>query len=158
MKDKKFEFNKLAESYRKEIAELGALLKLIYEQQNCLLEYNPISLLEATSKIEAQLPANHLATADRVALMQQLADEMGRKEIQINELPRIVPNELKSLFKALIEEIISLRIRIRGKTQMQQKLLGQTQMINSSIIRNVISGSVDQENRKTLTFPMAEIY
>lgn len=155
MKNKNFEFEKLAESYRKEIGELGALLKLIYEQQNCLLEYNPISLLQATSKIEAQLPANHLATADRVALMQQLADEMGRKEIPMNELPKIVPNELKSLFKALIEEIISLRLRIKNKTQVQQKLLGQTQMINTSIIQNVIMG---QEDKKRLMFPMAGIY
>ena len=48
-----FDFDKLANSFRKEIEEFGALLKLIYEQQNCLVEHNPISLLQATAKIES---------------------------------------------------------------------------------------------------------
>ena len=82
-----FDFDKLADSFRKEIAEFGSLLNLIYEQQNCLVEHNPVSLLQATSKIEAQLPANQLATADRTALMQQLAEELNMEEIPLNELP-----------------------------------------------------------------------
>ena len=133
-----FDFDKLADSFRKEIAEFGSLLNLIYEQQNCLVEHNPVSLLQATSKIEAQLPANQLATADRTALMQQLADDLNLEEIPLNELPGFVPAELQSLFKALVDEIISLRFRIKSKTQIQQKLLGQAQMINSSVIEHVI--------------------
>ena len=136
-----FDFDKLADSFRKEIAEFGSLLNLIYEQQNCLIEHNPVSLLQATSKIEAQLPANQLATADRTALMQQLADDLNLEEIPLNELPKRVPIELQSLFKALVDEIISLRFRIKSKTQIQQKLLGQAQMINSSVIEHVIPNS-----------------
>ncbi len=135
---KNFDFDKLAESFRKEIAEFGALLNLIYEQQNCLMEHNPISLLQATSRIEAQLPANQLATADRSALMQQLGEEVGLEELSLNNLLNYIPQELQSLFKALVDEIISLRFRIKSKTQMQQKLLGQAQMINSSIIERVL--------------------
>ena len=101
-----FDFDKLANSFRKEIEEFGSLLNLIYEQQNCLVEHNPISLLQATSKIESQLPSNQLATADRVALVQQLAEELNLEEIQLNELPKFVPQELQSLFKALVDEII----------------------------------------------------
>ena len=41
-----FNFEQLAEAFRKEIEEYGALLILIYEQQNCLAEHNPISLLK----------------------------------------------------------------------------------------------------------------
>ena len=133
-----FDFDKLANSFRKEIEEFGSLLNLIYEQQNCLIEHNPISLLQATLKIEAQLPANQLATADRVALVQQLAEDLGLEEIQLNELPRLVPQELQSLFKALVDEIVALRVRIKSKTQIQQKLLGQAQMINSSVMQQVL--------------------
>ena len=133
-----FDFDKLANSFRKEIEEFGSLLNLIYEQQNCLVEHNPISLLQATAKIETQLPANQLATADRVALVQQLAEELGFEEIQLNELPKFVPQELQSLFKALVDEIIALRVRIKSKTQIQQKLLGQAQMINSSVMQQVL--------------------
>lgn len=141
-KRKKHEFNfeQLAEAFRKEIEEYGALLILIYEQQNCLAEHNPISLLKATSKIEAQLPANQLATADRTAFMQQLAELHGCEEIQLNELQNFVPEEVKSLFKALVDEIIALRLRIKSKTQVQQKLLGQAQMINSSVLQQVFPG------------------
>ncbi len=132
-----FKFERLASAFRKEIEEYGALLILIYEQQNCLSEHNPISLLQATSRIEAQLPANQLATADRTAFMQQLAEIHGRDEIPLNELPKYVPEEVRSLFKALVEEIISLRLRIKNKTQIQQKLLGQAQMINTSVLQQV---------------------
>lgn len=137
----KFDFDKLANSFRKEIAEFGSLLNLIYEQQNCLMDHNPVSLLQATSKIESQLPANQLATADRIALMQQLADELEIEEIRLNEIPKLVPLELKSLFTALVDEIISLRFRIKNKTLIQQKLLGQAQMINSSVIEHVLPNS-----------------
>lgn len=135
-----FNFEQLAEAFRKEIEEYGALLILIYEQQNCLAEHNPISLLKATSKIEAQLPANQLATADRTAFMQQLAELHGCEEIQLNELQNFVPEEVKSLFKALVDEIVALRSRIKSKTQVQQKLLGQAQMINSSVLQQVFPG------------------
>lgn len=132
-----FNFEQLAEAFRKEIEEYGALLILIYEQQNCLAEHNPISLLKATSKIEAQLPENQLATADRTAFMQQLAELHGCEEIQLNELHKFVPEEIQSLFKALVDEIVTLRSRIKSKTQVQQKLLGQAQMINSSVLQQV---------------------
>lgn len=136
-----FNYETLAASLRKELEEYGSLLKLIYEQQNCLLDYNPISLLQATSKIESQLPSNQLATADRVALMQQLAEELHYPEIPLNELPSFVPKEFQSLFKALVEEVITLRYRIKSKMQMQQKLLGQAQMVNSSVIHQVLPAS-----------------
>lgn len=132
-----FNFEQLVASFRKEIEEYGALLNIIYEQQNCLLEHNPISLLQATAKLESQLPANQLATADRTAQMEQLAEELNLESLALNELPGFVPSELQSLFKALVDEIITLRVRIKSKTQMQQKLLGQAQMINSSIIQQV---------------------
>ncbi len=151
-----FKFEKLAESCRKEIAELGALLKLIYEQQNCLVKYNPVSLLHATSKIEAQLPVNQLATADRVAFMQQLAEEMSQESIQLNELPKIVPLELKTLFEALVDEIISLRLRIKNKTNIQQKLLGQTQMINNSIIQKIIPNDKFYNEHKHSLYTLTE--
>lgn len=140
-----FKFEQLAEAFRKEIEEYGALLILIYEQQNCLAEHNPISLLQATSKIEAQLPANQLATADRTAFMQQLAELHGCEEIHLNELTNFVPEEVKSLFKALVDEIVSLRLRIRNKIQTQQKLLGQAQMINSSVLQQVLPRKYGQQ-------------
>lgn len=143
---KVFNFEQLAEALRKEIEEYGALLILIYEQQNCLAEHNPISLLKATSKIEAQLPANQLATADRTAFMQQLAELHGCEEIQLNELQNFVPEEVKSLFKALVDEIIALRSRIKSKTQVQQKLLGQAQMINSSVLQQVFPGKYNHQS------------
>lgn len=149
-----FNYKTLAASLRKELEEYGSLLKLIYEQQNCLLDYNPISLLQATSKIETQLPSNQLATADRVALMQQLAEELNYPEIPLNELPSFVPKELQSLFKALVEEVITLRYRIKSKMQVQQKLLGQAQMVNSSVIHQVLPSS-NIEKIKTF-IPMHE--
>lgn len=139
-KKKIFKFEYLAEAFRKEIEEYGALLILIYEQQNCLVDHNPISLLKAASKIEEQLPINQLVTADRMAFMQQLAELHGCEEIPLNELSNFVPEEVKSLFKALVEEVVSLRSRIKSKTQVQQKLLGQAQMINTSVLQQVFPG------------------
>ncbi|MDR2769589.1 MAG: hypothetical protein LBB19_03515 [Puniceicoccales bacterium] len=131
-------YDQFANAFRKEIEEYGALLNLIYEQQNCLMKHNPISLLQATSKIEAQLPANHSATANRSAFVQQLAEEHGKEALMLNEIPKYVPENLKSLFEALVEEVITLRYRIKAKTQMQQKLLGQAQFINNSVLQQIL--------------------
>jgi len=111
-----------------------------------LAEHNPISLLKATSKIEEQLPANQLATADRTAFMQQLAELHGCEEIQLNELHTFVPEEVQSLFKALVNEVVTLRSRIKSKTQVQQKLLGQAQMINSSVLQQVFPGKCGHQS------------
>jgi hypothetical protein len=134
----RFNYEQFANSFRKEIEEYGMLLNLIYEQQNCLTQHNPISLLQAVSKIESQLPANQLATADRIAFVQQLAEAHGKDALTLNEIPSYMPLEYQSLFKALVEEIIALRQRIKAKTQVQQKLLGQAQIINNSILRQIL--------------------
>jgi hypothetical protein len=131
-------YDQFANAFRKEIEEYGALLNLIYEQQNCLMKHNPISLFQATSKIEAQLPANYSTTANRSAFVQQLAEEHGKEALMLNEIPKYVPENLKSLFEALVEEVITLRYRIKAKTQMQQKLLGQAQFINNSVLQQIL--------------------
>ncbi|MDR1254902.1 MAG: hypothetical protein LBJ78_02610 [Puniceicoccales bacterium] len=146
-KNDTFSYDQFANAFRKEIEEYGALLNLIYEQQNCLMKHNPISLLQATSKIEAQLPANHSATANRSAFVQQLAEENGKEALMLNEIPKYVPENLKTLFEALVEEVIALRYRIKAKTQMQQKLLGQAQFINSSVLQQILPNA--QTRNKT---------
>ena len=133
-----FNYKECIRVFRKEIEECGMLLNLIYEQQNCLMQHNPISLLQATSKIEAQLPINNLATADRTAFVKQLAELNGQKSLALNEIPNYVSIEFKSLFKALVEEIVTLRYRIKSKIQLQQKLLERAQVINNSILQHVL--------------------
>ena len=154
-----FNFDKFAASFRKEIEEYGMLLNLIYEQQNCLINHNPISLLQATSKIEAQLPSNHMATADRHAFMQQLAEENHKEDMMLNEIPNYVPEQYQSLFKALVEEIISLRYRIKTKTQLQQKLLSQAQVINHSILQQILPNTqmYNKKGHRVITSVYKEI-
>lgn len=135
--DSMYDFNALASSFRKEIEEYGLLLNLIYEQQNCLMSHNPISLIQATAQIEEQLPQTQAATADRAALFSQLAELKNTPTMTVNELPNNVPAELSSMFKALVEEIISLRYRIKSKTQLQQRLLAQAQLINGSVLKQI---------------------
>ena len=128
-----FDFEKLASALRREIEEYGSLLGMIYEQQSCLMK----TLMEETTKIESQLTANQLATADRSAIVGQLAEELHREKISLSDLPSVVPNELKYLFQALVDEVSTLRSRIKDKTQFLQKLLEQVQNTNASIINHV---------------------
>ena len=128
-----FDFEKLASALRREIEEYGSLLSMIYEQQSCLMQ----TLMEETTKIESQLTSNQLATADRSAMIGQLAEELHREKISLKELPNVVPNELKYLFQALVDEVVVLRSRIKDKTQFLQKLLEQVQNTNTSIINHV---------------------
>lgn len=128
-----FDFEKLASALRREIEEYGSLLSMIYEQQSCLMQ----TLMEETTKIESQLTANQLATADRSAIVGQLAEELHREKISLKDLPSVVPNELKYLFQALVDEVGTLRSRIKDKTQFLSKLLEQVQNTNTSIINHV---------------------
>ena len=128
-----FDFEKLASALRREIEEYGSLLSMIYEQQSCLMQ----TLMEETTKIESQLTANQLATADRSAMVGQLAEELHREKISLKDLPSVVPNELKYLFQALVDEVGTLRSRIKDKTQFLSKLLEQVQNTNTSIINHV---------------------
>ncbi len=137
----KFDYNKLAMALRKEIEEYGSLLRMLYQQQNCLLN----SLKRATADVEEQLTANQLATADRSAMVHQLAENLKRKDLSLNELPSVVPSELHFLFKALVDEVISLRIRIKHKMQFQRRLLEEAQMTNQSVIQQVFPQSVLQD-------------
>ncbi len=146
-----FNYEKCISAFRKEIEESGMLLNLIYEQQNCLLQHNPISLLQATSKIEAQLPLNNLATADRTAFVNQLAELNGRETLALNEIPKYVPEEFKSLFKALVGEIVTLRYRIKSKIQLQQKLLGQAQLINDSVLQQMLPSTKIYNKKGTVS-------
>lgn len=147
----KCNINALVSAFRKEIEEYGMLLNLIYDQQNCILSHNPISLLQATSKIEEQLPANQLATAHRSALLHQFAEDLGQNTLPLNELPKFVPNEFQSLFKALVEELVSLRYRIKSKTQLQQRLLGQAQVVNTTVLKHIqpLSQTYDKKGQVT---------
>ena len=128
-----FDFEKLAGALRREIEEYGSLLSMIYEQQSCLMQ----TLMEETTKIESQLTANQLATADRSAIVGQLAEELHREKISLKDLPSVVPNELRYLFQALVDEVVMLRSRIKDKTQFLSKLLEQVQNTNTSIINHV---------------------
>ena len=128
-----FDFEKLAGALRREIEEYGSLLSMIYEQQSCLMQ----TLMEETTKIESQLTANQLATADRSAIVGQLAEELHREKISLKDLPSVVPNELRYLFQALVDEVGTLRSRIKDKTQFLSKLLEQVQNTNTSIINHV---------------------
>ena len=128
-----FDFEKLASALRREIEEYGSLLSMIYEQQSCLMQ----TFMEETTKIESQLTANQLATADRSAMVGQLAEELHREKISLKDLPSVVPNELQYLFRALVDEIVMLRSRIKDKTQFLSKLLEQVQNTNTSIINHV---------------------
>ena len=114
---------------------------MLYQQQNCLLH----SLKRATADVEEQLTANQLATADRSAMVYQLAENLKRKDLSLNELPSVVPSELHFLFKALVDEVISLRIRIKHKMQFQRRLLEEAQMTNQSVIQQVFPQSVLQD-------------
>lgn len=95
------------------------------------------TLMEETTKIESQLTANQLATADRSAIIGQLAEELHREKISLKDLPSVVPNELRYLFQALVDEVVMLRSRIKDKTQFLSKLLEQVQNTNTSIINHV---------------------
>ena len=134
-RDSTFNFEALAGSLRKEIAEYGSLLGMIYEQQNCLMN----GLLKESLKIESQLAVSQLAIADRAAMIGQLAEKLHCGELSLNELPKVVPEPLRSMFKALVEEIVGLQIRIKDKTQFQLQLLEQARAINHSIMQQVFA-------------------
>ena len=136
-----FDFEKLAGALRREIEEYGSLLRMIYEQQNCLMN----SLIKETNKIESQLTANQLATADRSAILGQLAEELQRDHVSLQELPSVVPHELQYLFQALVKEVTTLRARIKDKAQFLQKLLEQVQNTNTSILQQVFPNGIFNE-------------
>ena len=145
-----FDFKQFASAFRREIEEYGMLLNLIYEQQCYLRNYNPISLFQASAKIEAQLPVNHAATANRVAFMQQLAHENNKNTLTINEILQYVPANMKALFKTFTEEVITLRARIKSKMQIQQKLLMETQFVNTAVLQEMVPASREELKNRLL--------
>ncbi len=130
-------FESLVTFFRKEIEEYGMLLNLVCEQQNCLMQHNPISLLQATTKIEAQLPYNQKATKEREMAMQKLEQTLQCPPLTFEILPSFAPENLRYLFNALTNEIITLVKKIKSKTQLQQRLLNQAQTINDSILKHL---------------------
>lgn len=133
----KAHFENLVILFRKEVEEYGMLLNLICEQQNCLMQHNPISLLQATAKIETQLPNNQKATKERERAMQELGKILQCTPLTFEKLPSYAPEKLRFLLNALTNEIITLVKKIKSKIQLQQRLLNQAQIINDSILKHL---------------------
>jgi uncharacterized protein YidB (DUF937 family) len=120
---------------RKELEEYGALLALLVEQQEYILQRNPDTLMKTNDEVEAQMQANHRLLEQRKGLLRDLSKQLGQEEEStVSQLIPNLPESQRPMFESLTTEINSLISNARRKVKQNQVLLSRLSEVTSEIL------------------------
>jgi len=131
---------------RRELEEYGALLSVLVEQQEMIMNRDPDSLFDINEKVELQMEANQGLLNRRQRLITALAKELGAEsESTLSQLIIFFPAAVQPMFQSLTEEINNLISSARRKVQQNQVLLSRLSEVAVELLHAVTpDGSVSK--------------
>lgn len=112
---------------RSEIQEQGALLGLFEEQQRAIIQRDSEKVMGLVAVIQRQVEVAQAARSRRENLMAQaLKRARISPQTPLLQLVPQFPVALQPLMRALVEEVIRIADRVRGKANQNQVLLARS--------------------------------
>lgn len=125
----------LAEVLRHEAQEYGALVNLIVEEQNHILDRKAEALLQILEKIEAQVAANQRVAKDRNEFIRTLSASYNLPgNTPLKDFVKFAPDTMYGLFDALAYEIRTLAERTHRLAKQNQFLLTNAFELSKSLL------------------------
>ena len=142
---------------RQELEEYGALLTLLVEQQEKILNRDPEALFKINEKVERQMETNQSLLKRRQQLVGDFAGELERdKESTLSQLISGFPEAMQPMFHSLAEEINNLISSARRKVKQNQVLLSRLSEVAEELLHAVtpegtISKTYDRQGDLSIT-------
>lgn len=132
----------IAECLRAELAEYGALLTLLDEQQRCVLLHQSDAVLAATAAIENQTGRLDQCRRQREQAVAGFAEDHGLPAHSTlrSLLPRM-ETDAQPLIEALMKEVNHLVVRMRRTSRHNHLLLARVVEARREIIRGLRPGA-----------------
>lgn len=119
------ETQKLLEALREELAECGAMLVLLDQQQKLILTRRPEALLKNAGSMSAQVQTLAAARSNRQKLSRELAETLGCADFSsFSLLMARAPSPQQWLLRALVGEINSILFHCQQRLLQNKLLLG----------------------------------
>jgi hypothetical protein len=116
----------LVGALRVELQEYGGLLHLFEEQQLLIVGRNPSGFLSKNPEVEAQMGRVSECRRERERLVETLALGLGwPKESSLSSLMADLPEAVRPLLRALMDEINALVSQVQRRTHQNRMLLSQ---------------------------------
>ena len=123
---------------RRELEEYGALLDLLVNQQDRILNRDPDALFKINEQVEAQMATNQGLLSRRQRLIAELATELGAdSETTLTQLIPTFPAAVQPMFQSLTEEINNLISSARRKVKQNQVLLSRLSEVAEELLHAV---------------------
>jgi hypothetical protein len=136
-------FTPLLAALQLELQEYGALLHLFDIQKDCILRRDPSGYLELNPQVERQIEHLTRCRLDREALVRQVARECGQPEDStLLALTPGCPPARQPLFRALIEEINNLTVRVQRRLRQNREMLACCVEVAREIVAAVDPGAL----------------
>jgi hypothetical protein len=123
---------------RHELEEYGALLAVLIEQQEKIMNRDPDALFEINEKVEEQMETNQGLLNRRQRLIASLAKDLGAEsESTLSQLISSFPEAVQPMFHSLAEEINNLISSARRKVKQNQVLLSRLSEVAEELLHAV---------------------
>ncbi len=131
-------FEELTSILRKELEEYGALLTLLIEQQENILNRKPDALFQINEKVDVQMQTNHGLLIRRKQILSDLAVQLDRDaESTVSQLIPYFPEAVQPMFESLTQEINNLIGNARSKVKQNQILLSRLSEVTNELLEAV---------------------
>ncbi len=128
----------LANALRLELQEYGALLNLLNEQQGGILGRDPENLINLNLSIEKQIEMTNSMRTNRVKITGALAlDEERPQSTPIGDLLDDLPDSVRPLLEALIDDIRAILDKLRTRARQNQMLLSRARELTEDILQTL---------------------
>ena len=115
----------LINALRDELAESGAILVLLDQQQKLIIARLPEALLENAQSMSTQIQALSAARSTRQRLSRELAEVLGGAAVSpFSQLAARAPSQHQRLLRALVGEINSILFYCQQRLLQNKVLLG----------------------------------
>jgi hypothetical protein len=132
------DWDNLAECFRGEIVEYGALLNLIENQHKLIFLRDPAAIVRLNPTLQAQVEVLHACRGRREKAAQDFAAARARPEARtMLALLPLVASEGRPLLAALMAEINHLVHRVRRAMALNQRLLACTVECQQEFMRRL---------------------
>lgn len=128
----------LIAALREELSGYGALLNLLKEQQEAVLDRKPDSVLTISTAIESQIKTMQVHRQRRVAAMEELTRLAGiPKSSTLRILSPYFRPALRPLVEALVDEVNRLITQTRRCAEQNQVLLARSMELAEELMKRL---------------------